>query len=60
MATTTNGIVYPDDYTAVADIPADLQTMAESIETAIETAIANSLGDIETILTELDVGGGVE
>ena len=32
---TQRGIIYPTDYTAVADIPSDLETMAESIDSAI-------------------------
>ena len=38
MAETQKGIYYPDDYNAVADIPRDLRTMAESIDTAIENS----------------------
>ena len=32
MATTEKGIYYPSDYSANADIPADMKAMAESIE----------------------------
>ncbi|MGN1298078.1 MAG: hypothetical protein ACI4VH_06680 [Clostridia bacterium] len=32
MATTSRGIYYPSDYSAMADIPADMKKMAESIE----------------------------
>ena len=35
MAETKNKIYYPDNYEAVADIPADLKKQAESIDTAI-------------------------
>ncbi len=38
MATTQKGIYYPDNYEAVADVPEDMQTMAESIDTAIENS----------------------
>lgn len=36
MGQTTKGIVYPSDYSEIADLPSDLQTMAESIDTAID------------------------
>lgn len=36
MGQTTKGIVYPSDYSEIADLPLDLQTMAESIDTAID------------------------
>lgn len=36
MATTQKGIYYPNDYSAIADIPEEMQTMAESIDTAID------------------------
>lgn len=36
MATTTNGIYYPNDYNAAADIPADLKKMAESIDKNVQ------------------------
>ena len=39
MATTQKGIYYPDDYTAVADVPEDMKDLAESVDTA--------LGDLE-------------
>lgn len=32
MATTTKGIYYPDNYSAVADIPADMEDLAESVD----------------------------
>lgn len=35
MATTAHGLVYPDDYTDKADVPTTLQSMVESIETAL-------------------------
>lgn len=34
MATTQKGIYYPDNYDEVADIPADMKKMAESLENA--------------------------
>lgn len=50
MATTKNGIKYPDNYSAIADIPEDLKKMAESIDTAIEN---NKYND-EDIIAKLD------
>lgn len=32
MASTNNGIYYPDDYSSIADIPEDMKKMAESID----------------------------
>ena len=37
MATTEKGIYYPDDYNKIADVPADMKKMAESIDSSIET-----------------------
>lgn len=111
MAVTPKGIVYPSDYSEIADLPTDLQAMAESVDTALGnvtidvdsalsptsenpvqnkviytaleakenatnkvTSISSSstdtqypsakcvydiVGDIETILETLDVGGGI-
>lgn len=36
MAKTENGIVYPDNYDKVADVPADLKELAESVDEVIE------------------------
>lgn len=36
MASTKNGIIYPDNYDKVADVPADLKEMAESVDENIE------------------------
>lgn len=36
MANTPRGIPYPDDYTAVADVPAALEALAESADDAID------------------------
>lgn len=36
MGQTTKGIVYPSDYSEVADVPADMQTMAESIDELLQ------------------------
>ena len=36
MAKTKNGIVYPDNYDKVADVPADLKKLAESVDEVIE------------------------
>ena len=35
MATTNKGIYYPNDYSQVADVPADLKKLAESVDEAI-------------------------
>ena len=35
MAKTKNGIVYPDNYDKVADVPADLKELAESVDEVI-------------------------
>lgn len=79
MAVTPKGIYYPDDYLVSADLPTDLGTMANSIDTALgnvtidvdsalsptsENPVQNkviyeTIGDLETILETLDVGGGV-
>lgn len=45
MATTTNGIYYPSDYDAVADIPEDMRKMAESIDEKV-------INDVKKIKTE--------
>ena len=36
MASTKKGIHYPDDYSSIADVPADMQKMAESINKLFE------------------------
>ena len=36
MATTEKGIYYPTDYSKVADVPADLKELAESVDKAID------------------------
>lgn len=36
MATTGKGIYYPTDYSKVADVPADLKKLAESVNKAID------------------------
>ena len=36
MATTRKGIYYPTDYSKVADVPADLKNLAESVDKAID------------------------
>lgn len=79
MASTPKGIIYPSDPTAQADLITDLETMANSIDTALgnvtidvdsalsptsENPVQNkviyeTIGDLETILTTLDIGGGV-
>ena len=41
MANTEKGIYYPDDYTKAADVLADMKTMAESVDAAIEKSKYN-------------------
>lgn len=36
MASTKNGIIYPDNYDKVADVPADMKVLAESVDGNIE------------------------
>lgn len=36
MATTSKGIYYPNDYTKVADVPSDMQELAESVDAVID------------------------
>ena len=36
MASTKNGIIYPDNYDKVADVPADMKALAESVDGNIE------------------------
>lgn len=36
MATTQKGIYYPNDYTKVADVPADMKALAKSVDTVID------------------------
>ena len=48
MSTTKNGIYYPNDYDLVADIPADMKKMAESVD----TKIAENETEIEKIKKE--------
>ena len=52
MGQTSRGIVYPSNYSAVADVPADLQIMAQSIDDILqedEQNIQNNSDDIATI-----------
>lgn len=79
MGQTTKGIIYPSNPSAQADLITDLETMAESIDTALDNVnievdsslsstsenpvqnkvIYQTIGNLENILEELDVGGGV-
>lgn len=60
MATTNKGIYYPTDYTKVADVPADMKALAESVDTAIEnskyddTAIKQDISNIEQDISEIN------
>ena len=59
MATTTNGIYYPNDYNAAADIPADLKKMAESIDKNIQdnnyddTEIKQDIQDLKDDVSDI-------
>lgn len=60
MATTNKGIVYPTDYTKVADVLADMKALAESVDTAIEnseyddSAIKQDISNIEQDISEIN------
>ena len=47
MGQTTKGIVYPSAYNSDADLPTDLETMAESID----TALGNVTIDVDSALS---------
>ena len=47
MGQTTKGIIYPSDYTQPADLPEDLETMANSID----TALGNVTIDVDSALS---------
>lgn len=58
MANTEKGIYYPDDYTKAADVLADMKTMAESIDNAIEKSKYNDKDvkdDISDIQDEQEI-----
>lgn len=60
MATTEKGIIYPDNYNSVADVPQDLKIMAESIDNAIEEnqyddkKIVDKLNEIDKSIGDLE------
>ena len=60
MATTNKGIYYPTDYTKVADVPADMKALAESVDTAIEnseyddSAIKQDISNIKQDILEIN------
>ena len=57
MANTTHyNLPYPDDYTAIADVPLAVKNLAEATDTTIYTII----GNLDTILQTLNNDGGVE
>ena len=70
MAQTSRGIKYPNDYSAVADIPADLQEMAESIDEAIgngvqeatydDTALKARVTTVEGKISDIETGQTVQ
>lgn len=45
MARTERNIYYPNDYNEIADVPEELKTMAESIDSAINEAVEESTYD---------------
>lgn len=54
--TTTNyELPYPNDYTDMADVPEVVKQLAEKIDTEMFGVV----GDIDSILQELDTGNGV-
>lgn len=53
MATTTNGIYYPNDYSAIADVPEDMKKMANSIEQKV-VSINTNISNIQTKNTQQD------
>lgn len=61
MATTQKGIYYPDDYSKVADIPADMEDMANSIDTIIQrideedSTQDSNISDLQTIVTNQNI-----
>lgn len=60
MATTNKGIYYPSDYTKVADVPADMKALAESVDTAIEnseyddTQVKQDISNIKQDILEIN------
>ena len=60
MATTQNGIYYPNNYNSPADIPSDLKKMAESIDKSIQdnnyddTEIKQDIQELQTKNEEQD------
>ncbi len=56
MGQTSRGIIFPSDYSKIADVPADLQEMAESIDDILqqdELNIQNNSDNIETLQTNV-------
>lgn len=49
MATTQKGIYYPDDYTAVADVPEDMKKQAESVDAVIGESESTTQQTISTL-----------
>lgn len=58
MAVTENGIYYPDDYSKIADVPADMKKMAESIDDAFDenkyddTDVKDDIKDLQDVDAE--------
>ena len=55
MATPIYNLPYPTDYTGIADVPEWLKDLAE----ATEGALQDTVGDIETLLYNINRGTGV-
>lgn len=53
MATTEKGIYYPNEYSSVADVPADMKKMAESIDNAIGNIPQYDDTEIKQDITDL-------
>lgn len=47
MATTKNGINYPDDYKEVADVPSDFKKLAESVDELIDDLSNNKVDKVD-------------
>lgn len=58
MARTQRNIYYPSDYTEAADIPADMQTMAESIDDAIDGAVQEATYDDTALKARVTINEG--
>lgn len=46
MSRTQKGIIYPDNYSAIADIPEAMKDMAESIDSVFEDEVIKSYSEL--------------